>query len=244
MNTTAQEILPEFKLTSVYKTCLFCGKQFYRPSRKDKSIDAGLYCSRKCGFAGQRHRGPKPKPQFSKVFFIQCECGWKTFKNARLRCKDCSYKRNLAKANAYQKQRYAAIYAARPTIAKHCQHCGKVFKPRLHQERIYCSARCVKQSHRRNSRHKHKVQRRERLKIGKVETVRLGILLHRDNYTCQICHKPVQSNKKVPHPKAPTIDHIIPLVDGGTHEYRNVQLAHFYCNSIRSNTGTAQTRLF
>jgi len=42
-------------------------------------------------------------------------------------------------------------------------------------------------------------------------------------------------NAVVPHPKAPTIDHVIPLSKGGTHEPANVQLAHYYCNSIKAD---------
>ena len=33
----------------------------------------------------------------------------------------------------------------------------------------------------------------------------------------------------------PTIDHIKPISKGGTHTWDNVQLAHFHCNSIKSD---------
>lgn len=39
----------------------------------------------------------------------------------------------------------------------------------------------------------------------------------------------------VPHPKAPTIDHVVPLDLGGDDKRANVQLAHFICNSRKSN---------
>jgi len=41
----------------------------------------------------------------------------------------------------------------------------------------------------------------------------------------------------VPHPKAPTIDHVIPLAQGGTHEPLNCRAAHFLCNSLKSHQG-------
>ena len=59
---------------------------------------------------------------------------------------------------------------------------------------------------------------------------------------CGTCHKPAKMAAEVPHPKAPTLDHIIPLAAGGTHEYANVKLAHFICNSIKS-AGAGQLRL-
>jgi 5-methylcytosine-specific restriction endonuclease McrA len=37
----------------------------------------------------------------------------------------------------------------------------------------------------------------------------------------------------VPEPLAPTIDHIIALANGGTHEPTNVQCAHFICNATK-----------
>jgi 5-methylcytosine-specific restriction endonuclease McrA len=50
--------------------------------------------------------------------------------------------------------------------------------------------------------------------------------------------------KAVPHPKAPTIDHIIPLAHGGDDTRANVQLAHFLCNASAGITGTKQAALF
>ena len=33
----------------------------------------------------------------------------------------------------------------------------------------------------------------------------------------------------------PSIDHIIPISKGGTHQWNNVQLAHRKCNRMKSN---------
>jgi 5-methylcytosine-specific restriction endonuclease McrA len=49
--------------------------------------------------------------------------------------------------------------------------------------------------------------------------------------------------KVVPHPKAPTIDHIVPLSAGGDDTKANVQLACFLCNSIKGSRGTQQLTL-
>lgn len=47
----------------------------------------------------------------------------------------------------------------------------------------------------------------------------------------------------VPHPKAPTIDHVVPLAEGGHDTRANVQLAHFLCNSIKGRGGSQQLAL-
>jgi 5-methylcytosine-specific restriction endonuclease McrA len=53
----------------------------------------------------------------------------------------------------------------------------------------------------------------------------------------------VKRDKVVPHPKAPVLDHILPLAQGGTHEPTNVQCAHFMCNSIKRDTVPAVMQL-
>ena len=55
----------------------------------------------------------------------------------------------------------------------------------------------------------------------------------RDNYTCQLCGEPLDMSATVPHPLAPTIDHIVALANGGTHEPANVQSAHYRCNAVK-----------
>jgi len=49
--------------------------------------------------------------------------------------------------------------------------------------------------------------------------------------------------KVVPHPKAPTIDHIVPLSAGGDDTKANVQLAHFSCNTRKNVGGSQQLRI-
>jgi 5-methylcytosine-specific restriction endonuclease McrA len=50
-------------------------------------------------------------------------------------------------------------------------------------------------------------------------------------------------DKVVPHYKAPTIDHLIPISEDGEDAPANVQLAHFICNSIRGAGGVVQLAL-
>lgn len=53
---------------------------------------------------------------------------------------------------------------------------------------------------------------------------------------CGICGKPVDFTLKYPNKWAATIDHIIPLAKGGhKSDIDNLQLAHFYCNRMKSD---------
>ncbi|WML63644.1 HNH endonuclease signature motif containing protein [Rhodococcus sp. AH-ZY2] len=62
-------------------------------------------------------------------------------------------------------------------------------------------------------------------------------MFERDGWRCHICGQKVNRKAKAPHPKAATIDHVIPLARGGTHEPINCRCAHFLCNALKRDTG-------
>ena len=63
-----------------------------------------------------------------------------------------------------------------------------------------------------------------------AEPINEKIVYLRDGWICQICRKRVNKALKHPNPMSPSLDHIIPLSQGGTHTYANVQLVHLTCN--------------
>lgn len=90
-------------------------------------------------------------------------------------------------------------------------------------------------------------RRAARKRDAYVADVNRRYIYERDHWTCQICGKALRRKAKVPHPLAPTIDHIIPLGARpirGTHEPANCQAAHFICNAKKSDGGTDQLLLF
>lgn len=70
-----------------------------------------------------------------------------------------------------------------------------------------------------------------------VERVYRQKVYERDGWHCALCHRKVYQHLRVPHPGSATLDHVLPIDPkvGGTHEYRNVQLVHFRCNSRKGN---------
>lgn len=113
-----------------------------------------------------------------------------------------------------------------------CAHCGKGYADIYW--RSTCSAECSEQ-HAKAVRNEAKLRRRALMRDAYISPVNRRQLFERDNWTCQICHEPVERDKVVPHPKAPTIDHVIPLARGGTHEMANAQCADFLCNATKSD---------
>lgn len=127
-------------------------------------------------------------------------------------------------------------YKGKERTEAQCPQCGETFLPdNFGRPRLFCSDRCV----RRYWRHTRDARQRGAF----VAPVSRAAILERDNQTCQICGKRVRLDVQSPHPLSVSLDHIIPLAKGGTHEPSNVQLAHFRCNVIKSDRGYGQLRL-
>lgn len=60
-------------------------------------------------------------------------------------------------------------------------------------------------------------------------------LVERDGVECGICGVPVNMDARYPAPDCATVDHIIPVSLGGTHDEDNLQLAHWSCNHKKRN---------
>lgn len=90
-------------------------------------------------------------------------------------------------------------------------------------------------------RRREKTRRRKRLVVQERYT--LAEIAERDGCRCGLCGRTVPMRQAVPHPRAPTIDHILPLAVGGDDTRANVQLAHFKCNWQKRDGGEQQLRL-
>lgn len=114
-----------------------------------------------------------------------------------------------------------------------CRHCGTPFtmdrKQHHSLDYVYCTKQCQHRS--------HKAQRAARKRGNLVEVFARPDIFERDGWRCQLCGHKVRRDVAWNHPQSPTIDHIIPLARGGTHEPRNVHCAHRICNSNKSDRG-------
>ncbi len=74
-------------------------------------------------------------------------------------------------------------------------------------------------------------RRRARLRDAFVEAIDPTTVWERDIAVCGICGEWVSPpGTEAAEGRAFTLDHVMPLARGGTHEYRNVQAAHVSCN--------------
>jgi 5-methylcytosine-specific restriction endonuclease McrA len=172
-------------------------------------------------------------------------------------CAQCG-KRFAAKPSKQRQFCSTACYAAAKRIPdRTCPICGTTFHAYAAKLSVgqgkYCSARCsgiarrgpefcsvegCGRKHLANGfcrRHDPKSieasyrggqKRRARLLKAFVAHVSRDAIYVRDKGICQLCSTPVDR-------KSMTLDHIVPLALGGTHEPKNVRLAHKGCNSKR-----------
>ncbi|WP_196217855.1 HNH endonuclease [Streptomyces blattellae] len=86
-------------------------------------------------------------------------------------------------------------------------------------------------------------RRRAAKRGGASEPYTLVEIAARDRARCGLCGGRVAMKRVAPHPKAPTIDHVVPVAEGGDDTRANVQLAHFRCNSAKGARGSQQLAL-
>lgn len=213
-------IASEAKRTRI---CEACGKEFVMPFMSSKAmrgeIKAGLYCSRKCRWDAIR------KPEVKKVWYCKV-CG-KEMTVYTVYCSDeCRKEMARQKALIYNQHKMLS----KTTKERVCHECGCAFYSEYGSKRsAFCSDECGVRHARRDAKH----IRRERFKDAFRDRVYKAQIYKRDGFRCQICGRKVNMTVSVPHPLAPTMDHIVALANGGKHEPKNVRLAHFICNSLR-----------
>lgn len=118
---------------------------------------------------------------------------------------------------------------------RECRSCGASFITDWHT-RWSCSEVCAVSLRRRKQ-----SDRRARLRNAFVETVDPRSIFERDGWRCHICRRKLRSTTKFPHPRAATIDHLVPLASAwgerGSHELANVKTACYACNTTKGNRG-------
>lgn len=82
--------------------------------------------------------------------------------------------------------------------------------------------------------------RRARKLAAETEPVDRLEVFERDRWRCQLCRKKVDRRLAWPHPRSASLDHVVPLADGGSHTKANVQLAHLECNVRKHTAGAPQ----
>lgn len=110
---------------------------------------------------------------------------------------------------------------AQPRVLN-CRRCTEAFVAAASAQR-FCSKDCARKTDN-ERRYAERATRR---------TIRRLHIFERDGYVCWMCEERCDSSARVPQLNAPTIDHLVPRVHGGTHDEANLATACFACNSRR-----------
>lgn len=195
-------------------------------------------CGRACGVAlrlrDRGYAGSRPaavKPELCVVRYGECVgCGG-------LFAARSGHKKTCSEACARELNRKSQAAWNRENRARgpqtHCE-CGASLAAEHHGARRHCDD--CRSATRLRRKQAERRRRKAVLKGKSREPYTLAEIAARDGYRCGICEAPdVNMSLVVPHPLAPTIDHVVALARGGDDMRANVQLAHFSCNCRKSD---------
>lgn len=195
--------------------CVGCGGKFEGQAGK-------MYCGDKCKYRAK-----------TRIPCTRCKgpTGWTAGQRPR-----------TGKAICRPCRSAVAVCPGRPGVARRdtaadpfdvwtCGYCGLGCKrPAVKGQRPkWCSAQCGANA--------AWNRRRAREKAAFVEDVSPAAVFAADGYRCHLCDQMTDPLERVPHPKAPTVDHVVPLAKGGTHERANCRTACFRCNCGKQDRG-------
>ena len=130
-----------------------------------------------------------------------------------------------------------------------CCLCGAIKSKAQAHGSVVCRACKTKKAKARRPHHRSNFRSRAR-KYGVVYVpIRRIDIYERDSWRCQlcnlICNKTwlVSKRNGRPHPRSPTIDHIVAMSCGGGHVPHNVQLSCWSCNVAKGARRIGQLRL-
>jgi hypothetical protein len=152
----------------------------------------------------------------------------------RRRCRDC--------------QRSSPKAPPEPRVCVLCE-CEYVPKPMHRPGQQFCSKSCktawqngARPPYERHSvvglprkRQNDRIRRQRRAETW--DGVTNAEILERDRWRCGICGKVIGKKFKWPHPRSASIDHIVPISEGGEDTAGNKRAAHLACNGGRCNRG-------
>lgn len=216
--------------------CVVCGQTF-RPKHSDRT----KCCSRPCGLelvgfkANARKTGARVIVSVNRCKCDVCGSRFDGFIQSRICGKECSMERERRRARLGSEAKHKSEQRL-------CKECGSHFTTSYGmKKRVYCSMECRTRAVRRTS----KQLRRARSTGSANQRVDVNVVFDRDGWRCRICGKlTIRSKRGTAHPKAPELDHIVPLSLGGAHTYANTQCACRSCNGAKGAKAYGQLHLF
>lgn len=183
----------------------------------------------------------------ANIRFCSIACRGISQRKPPVKCAACKreFKPDRASRGKYCSQACVGSSQRRPDSK--CAGCGLIFRAKRRDRSTYCSHECYAK---RGRECRLANPCGQRLALDKTTPKRPVIKRHvreavyaRDAAVCQLCGGKVLMAESFPHPKSPSIDHVIPWARGGQDIEDNLQLAHLRCNVRRGHRGPTQLRI-
>ena len=129
-------------------------------------------------------------------------------------------------------------HAAKTTAYKPCRDCGIPKQTKLNVPPCFVLCDRCRVKRRRENEDRQGARRRGAKSAG--ERVVYEVVAKRDRWRCRICGGAVNPDTPRTEPTGGSLDHIIPVANGGPHIYSNIRLTHSACNKRRGTDGMLQ----
>ncbi len=197
-----------------YIHCKNCGEIVWANGKENK-----YFCSIECmnEYKDKNRKYPKRrKPPHDGIYHKECVNCHKPFTTKTGQSKYCSDDCKREYENKKSRELAHNNYIPEMRICKNCQ-C--VFFTSINRNRNsqFCSEECMKNY--------HKNLRVRVNKISEIMNITVKSIYKRDHGICQICNLPVNIKSKSKYWSA-SIDHIVPINEGGSAFEENCQLTH------------------
>ncbi len=161
---------------------------------------------------------------------------------------ECQYCGVPTGGNKYCDSRCGARHRRGNPKTKPCATCGRAFDPRSDHgpDSNVCGEGCAAERDRVARREYYRqsmktpkgrerirsaeYRRRARKRDAFVEDVSRDEVMRRGRWECHLCGEKIPKSAKWPEPMFGTVDHVLPLSQGGAHSYANCKPAHLKCN--------------
>jgi 5-methylcytosine-specific restriction endonuclease McrA len=231
------------------RTCEHCGAGFVMGKRGGKACrgltNEGRFCSRACYADHKRAPGDLMRARGAIITLLsrRRECDWcggrfQAIQSNQRVCSDvCRVEDDRRRFAARHRAISMAAYVA-PSCR--CIRCDVEFVPEYgSKRRRFCSDRCLATYSKKGGAQR----RRARLRGAHAEDVNPYAVFERDGWRCYLCGEATPTALRGNHdPRAPELDHVVPLASGGAHTYANCACACRECNILKGALTVAEFR--
>jgi hypothetical protein len=199
------------------RVCRYCGITF-NPKRPDRL----KFCSRSCGFKGKAWAASANRAAKVAVVRKCRDCG-DLLGKSKILCSAC---------------RESLKYKPKPKLTVACEGCGTALVGTAAKRKC---KKCISAPYR----FARKNKKRAAHFGAAYEPVNPIMVFDRDKWLCRLCG--ISTPRKLRgtcDPRAPELDHIMPVSLGGEHSYRNTQCACRKCNGAKGAKPLGQMRMF